>query len=113
MAEHAVTICDRITKKRNINITPYAFTEHGVAMLANILKSEKAIKMSIVIVKTFIQLRKYVLDYSKLAEQVKELKLHMGKHDVQLNEIYGAIKNLLDEKAEQKTWENRKRIGFK
>ncbi|MEI9909403.1 MAG: ORF6N domain-containing protein [Bacteroidota bacterium] len=100
-------------KKRNINITPYAFTEHGVAMLANILKSERAVKMSIVIVKTFIQLRKHILDYSKLAEQIKELKLHIGGHDAQLNQIYNAIENLLDDKAEQKTWDNRKRIGFK
>jgi phage regulator Rha-like protein len=99
--------------KRKASAPPYAFTEHGVAMLANILKSEKAIKMSIVIVKTFIHLTKQVLDYSDLAAQVKALKLHIGEHDAQLNQIYDAIENLLDEKAQQKTWENRKRIGFK
>jgi cell division protein FtsB len=100
-------------RKRNINVTPYAFTEHGVAMIANVLKSERAIKMSIVIIKTFIHLTKQVLDYSELAEQIKALKLHLGEHDAQLNSIYEAIENLLDEKAEKKSWEDRKRIGFK
>ncbi len=41
-------------KKRNIGITPYAFTEHGVTMLASILRSEKAIEMNIAIVRAFI-----------------------------------------------------------
>ncbi len=99
--------------KRKISATPFAFTEHGVAMLANILKSEKAVKMSIAIVKTFIQLRKQVFDYSELTEQIKALKHHLGEHDVQLSSIYEAIENLLDEKAEIKTWETRERIGFK
>lgn len=99
--------------KRNINVTPYAFTEYGVAMVATILKSERAVKMSVAIVKTFIQLRKQLLDYNSLAKQIKELKHHLDGHDAQLNQIYDAIENLLDEKAEQKTWENRIRIGFK
>ena len=99
--------------KRNINVTPYAFTEHGVAMVANVLKSERAIKMSIVIVKTFIHFTKQILDYSELAAQIKALRQHLVEHDVQLNQIYDAIENLLDEKAKKKSWEDRKRIGFK
>lgn len=99
--------------KRNINVTPYAFTEHGVAMVANVLKSERAVKMSIAVVKTFIQLRKQFLDYTALAEQIKALKLHLDGHDAQLNQIYDAIENLLDKKAEQETWQERRRIGFK
>jgi Ribonuclease G/E len=99
--------------KRNINVTPYAFTEHGAAMVATVLKSERAVKMSVAIVKTFIQLRRQILDYDSLAKQIKALKIHLDGHDAQLNQIYDAIENLLDEKAEQKSWENRTRIGFK
>lgn len=99
--------------KRNINVTPYAFTEHGVAMVATVLKTERAVKMSVAIVKTFIQLRRQILDYDSLAKQIKALKYHLDGHDAQLNQIYDAIENLLDEKAEQKSWENRPRIGFK
>jgi phage regulator Rha-like protein len=92
---------------------PYAFTEHGVAMAATVLKSDKAAKMSVAIVKTFIEVRKQILDYDSLAKQIKALKHHLDGHDAQLNQIYEAIENLLDEKAEKKNWEERKRIGFK
>ena len=100
-------------KKRNVNITPYAFTEHGVTMLASILKSEKAVKMSIVVVRAFIELTKSALQYGEITKQLQSLKEHLGEHDVQLNQIYDAIENLLDEKAEKKNWEERRRIGFK
>ena len=61
MADCAVTICDRITNKRNINVTPFAFTEQGVAMLSGILTSEKAIDMNIAIMRAFIEGRKILL----------------------------------------------------
>jgi hypothetical protein len=99
--------------KRNINVTPYAFTEHGVAMVATVLKSDRAVKMSVAIIKTFIQLRKQILDYDSLAKQIKMLKLHLDGHDAQLNQIYDAIEDLLDKKADEKKWEERERIGFK
>jgi len=99
--------------KRNVNVTPYAFTEYGVAMVATVLKSEKAVKMSVAVVKTFIQLRRQILDYDSLAKQIKALKFHLDGHDVQLNQIYDAIEDLLDKKADEKKWEERERIGFK
>ncbi len=104
-------------KKRNIAITPYAFTEHGITMLASVLKSERAVKMSIAVVRAFIELKKAALEYSYLADQIQTLRMHLGNHDVQLNSIYGAIENLLedkvDKKVEQEMWAKRKRIGFK
>ena len=54
---------------------------------------------------------------SKFIEQIENLKSHLGEHDVQLNSIYEAIENLLDDKVDKKVqeenWKNRKRIGFK
>lgn len=69
--------------------------------------------MSVAIIKTFIQLRKQILDYDSLAKQIKTFKLHLDEHDVQLNQIYDAIEDLLDKKVEEKKWEERARIGFK
>jgi ORF6N domain len=107
-------------RKRNTNITPFAFTEHGVTMAANVLKSEKAVKMSIAIVKTFIQLTKQALDFGMLAEQVKLIDhkidnqdTHLVGHDIQLKQIYEALEDLMDKKVEEKNWEERERIGFK
>ncbi len=104
-------------KKRNIATTPYAFTEHGVTMLASVLKSEKAVKMSVAVVRAFISLKKSAMQYTELADEIRALRLHLGEHDVQLNSIYEAIENLLDDKiykkVEQEMWAHRKRIGFR
>ena len=99
--------------KRNIIFAPYAFTEHGVTMLAGILKSERAIKMNIAIVRAFISLRQFAINYAELAKEIETLKDITGNHNVQLNQIYDALENLMDEKAEQKKWADREKIGFK
>ncbi len=92
---------------------PYAFTEQGVAMLSGIINSDKAINMNIAIMRVFIQIKKALLFQNDLKEQLKEIRERMGEHDVQLNNIYDAMENLLDEKAAQRKWEDRERIGFK
>lgn len=92
---------------------PYAFTEQGVAMLSGILNSDRAINMNIAIMRAFVEVRKALLRQSDLKEQLKEIKERLGEHDVQLNQIYEAMENLLDEKAAQRKWEDRERIGFK
>jgi phage regulator Rha-like protein len=92
---------------------PYAFTEHGVTMLASILKSEKAVKMNIAIVRAFIALRQFALQYKDLADQIQEIRQTVDNHSDQLSKIYVAIEAMLTEKEAQKTWEERERIGFK
>jgi phage regulator Rha-like protein len=99
--------------KRKLTSPPFAFTEHGVTMLASVLKSERAIKMSIAVVRAFIELKKSASQFKELSVQLELIKQHLGEHDAQLNGIYEAIENLLDDKVEKQTWENRKRIGFK
>ncbi len=96
---------------------PFAFTEHGVTMLSNLLKSKKAIKMSIAVVRAFIALKQLALEQNGLPDKLEELRkeLHgrIDEHDTQLAAIYDAIENLLDDKSEQKKWEDRERIGFR
>lgn len=92
---------------------PFVFTEHGVTMLATVLKSPKARKMSVAIVRAFIALKRFVNENSHIIEQLRGLQERISEHDVQLSQIYDAIENLLDHKAEEKKWEERDRIGFK
>ena len=127
MAKYPVTGCYRIRNpdplrsqtvtafqnRRNTNVTPYAFTEQGVAMLSGILNSDKAINMNIAIMRAFVEVRRVLLLQSDLKEQLKQIKGRLGEHDVQLNQIYDAMENLLDETAAQRKWEERERIGFK
>ncbi len=92
---------------------PYAFTEQGVAMLSGVLNSDKAIQMNIAIMRAFVDIRKILLQENDLKNQLDQIKERMGEHDVQLSQIYDALENLLDEKAGQRNWEERARIGFK
>jgi hypothetical protein len=92
---------------------PYAFTEQGVAMLSGVLHSDRAINMNIAIMRAFIEVRKVLLGHSDLKEQLTEIRERLGEHDIQLIQIYDAMENLLDEKAAQRKWEERDKIGFK
>lgn len=91
---------------------PYAFTEQGVAMLSGILNSDKAISMNIAIMRVFVEVRKILLKENDMKEQFKQIKERLGEHDIQLNQIYDAMENLLDEKAAERKWNDRERIGF-
>lgn len=112
-----IVMMDNLPKNRTGSYLPYAFTEHGVTMLAAILKSDKAVAMNIAIVRAFIALRQFALNYKELAVQIIELKQTVGNHNKQLNKIYEALENLLDDKTDKeihkKMWDKRERIGFK
>lgn len=92
---------------------PYAFTEQGIAMLSGILNSDRAINMNIAIMRAFVEVRRVLLQQTDIKMQLKLIKEKLGDHDAQLNQIYDAMENLLDEKAAQREWEDRERIGFK
>lgn len=92
---------------------PYAFTEQGVAMLSGVLRSSKAVQMNVSIMRAFVAVRKIVLMQQDVKIQLEHLKDRIAEHDVQLGQIYDAIENLLDERAAQRKWEERDRIGFK
>jgi hypothetical protein len=100
-------------KHRSNLYLPYAFTEHGITMLASILKSRKAVKMNIDIVRAFIALRQFAMDYKDISEQIRQLRKKTGDHDKQLKQIYDVIERILDKRSEEEQWQNRPRIGFK
>lgn len=69
--------------------------------------------MNIAIVRAFIELKQFALNDRELASQIKDLKMITGSHTQQLNKIYEALENMLDEKQKERKWEERERIGFK
>lgn len=96
-------------KKRNINITPFAFTEHGVTMLASVLRSEKAIQMNIAIVEAFISLKEFALNYQDIADKLTQLE---NKYDKTFSDIYEALNYLLEKDKQKIEFKERKQIGF-
>ena len=91
--------------KRNTEITPFSFTELGVAMLSSVLKSEKAVAVNIAIMRTFVEIRKQISLQSEISQQIldfkNEIEERLGEHDVQLLEIYSIMENYLDKKSKQ------------
>jgi len=82
-------------------------------MLSGVLNSERAINMNISIMRAFVETRRLAFQDTDLRNQLKEIKETLGVHDSQLNQIYDAMENLLDEKAARRKWNDRERIGFK
>lgn len=89
---------------------PFAFTEQGIAMLASVLRSPKAIEVNIQIVRAFVFLRKYALSHSELTQKLQELET---KYDKQFNDIFDAINFLIQKDKKGIEQAKRKRIGFK
>lgn len=89
---------------------PYAFTEHGVAMLASVLKSEKAALVNIAIVRAFIALKQLVGSYKELADKIMALE---NKYNKQFVDVYEAFDLLLKENVAKEDFSKRKRIGYK
>ena len=106
-----VTNCDHLQNLKYRPTMPYAFTEQGVAMLAAILNSQKAIDVNIQIMRAFIQLRNYVFSNDTLNEQIIELRkllmLYVEKNDKRVSEIIIALNNLIEQPPKVKT------IGFR
>src|SRR3989338_2702935 len=67
-----------LKRGQNIKYLPYAFTEHGVAMLSSVLKSKRAVAININIVKAFIRLRELAFSYKDLARKLWKLDLSTG-----------------------------------
>lgn len=83
------------------------FTEQGVAMLSSVLKSERAIQVNILIMRTFVKIKQFLATHKELADKLKKLEQRMDKYDDKIIAILNAIKQLVEPTPE----ENRK-IGF-
>ena len=113
-----VAICDRLERLKHSSSNAYAFTEHGVTMLASVINSNIAISINIQIVKTFIALRQYAITQTTKSKEIDELKtmlmLHIENTDKRFNEndetihkIISTLNHLIE------TPKKTNKIGFK
>jgi hypothetical protein len=103
-----VTNWHRFHSIKHSTVLPYAFTEHGVAMLSAVLNSERAIRLSIHIINAFIRLRKLLSSHKELARKVEELEKKYSKHEIEITAVFKLLKKLMDPPPERPA----KRIGF-
>ncbi len=83
---------------------PYAFTEHGVAMLSSVLNSERAVQVNIEIMRTFVRLRQMLSSHAELARKLETLE---KKYDAQFKVVFDAIRQLMTPPEPKK-----RKIGF-
>ena len=89
---------------------PFAFTEHGVAMLASVLNSSKAIQVNISIIRAFIALREFALNFKELSDKILEME---KQFNMQFVDVFEALDYLMEEKKIEVEQKERPRIGFK
>ena len=82
---------------------PYAFTEHGALMLGNVLKSERAVEVSLMVVRAFVCLRELVAGNKELAQKLNQLERKVGAHDHAIAELISAIRQLMTPSEPKKT----------
>ena len=115
LRSHFATANSNVAKVRYL---PYAFTEHGVTMLASVLNSDRAIEISIKIVETFIALRQFALSQMNTSKELEDLRrmllLHIencdsrfSQHEEAMSQIVEVLNNLIDVPKETR------KIGFK
>jgi len=95
-----------LQQNQHFRYPPFAFTEHGILMLSSILNSEIAIKMSIQIIETFVELRKLANNYEEILAKIEKME---SKNNEQFSEIYSVIKQLLSQPEDKQ----RTKIGYK
>jgi hypothetical protein len=105
--DELVTDCDRLAALKHSSSIPYAFTEHGAVMLASILKSRRAVEVSVFVVRAFIRMRRMLADQRRFALKLAELESKLAAHDRNFQVVFAAIKQLMQPPEPKK-----KRIGF-
>jgi len=87
---------------------PFAFTEHGVVMLASILKSKRAMEVSVFVVRAFVRMRRILTEQRQLALRLAELESKLGIHDQNFKVVFDAIRQLMEKPKPRPV----RKIGF-
>jgi hypothetical protein len=96
------------TARMGLRRPPYAFTEHGVAMLPSVLASKRAVQLNILIIRAFVRLREYLATHKDLAQKLQDVERTQQEHSVHIEQICGSIQRLLEPPESPE-----RRIGFK
>jgi hypothetical protein len=90
---------------------PYAFTEHGAVMLAAVLKSKRAVEVSVFVVKAFIRMRRLLTDQRQFALKLAEIESKLAAHDQSIKVVFDAIRQLM-QKPKPEPEPPKRKIGF-
>ncbi len=94
--QQLVAKCDHLSQLRYSSTNPNAFTEHGFIMAASVLHSPQAIKVSVLVVKTFVKLRAILANHEELGNRLAELEIRLEGHDETIQSLIIAINELIN-----------------
>jgi phage regulator Rha-like protein len=100
-------------EKMGLRSPPFAFTEHGVLMLASVLNSERAVQVNIQVVRIFTKMREMLLTHKDVIEKLSQIEQKLVDHDNKILLIFEYLKQLEQAKQQELEFKERKRIGFK
>lgn len=102
-----VTKCDHLSRLKYSPTAPFAFSEYGAVMLASVLNSPRAVEVSLLVVRAFVQLRDALSMHKDLAERLGRLEKRVAGHDKALAQLIEAIRQLMAPPATET-----RQIGF-
>lgn len=107
--DQVITICDHLKNLKYAKALPNAFTEHGAIMVASVLNTERAVQISVFVVRAFVKLREMLSTHKELAHKLAALERKLQNHDESIRSLVVAIRQLM-RPPEPET--PKKRIGF-
>ncbi|MEJ7559370.1 MAG: ORF6N domain-containing protein [Pedobacter sp.] len=110
--KEVITLCDNLLEKAKFSpATPFVFTEQGVAMLSSVLNSERAIHVSIQIIRIFTKLRLLLTDNTEIRLEIEKVKNKLDNQDKNMEIVFRYLDELLEKKEIPNP--SRQRIGYK
>jgi hypothetical protein len=104
-----ITICDHLKNLKYAKALPNAFTEHGAIMAASVLNTERAVQISVFVVRAFVKLREMLSTHKELAHKFAALERKLQNHDESIRSLVVAIRQLMRTPEPEPP---KKRIGF-
>lgn len=96
--------------KMGLRVPPFAFTEHGVLMLASVLNSERAIQVNIQIVRIFTKIREALIDNLSIKLEIEEIKKKLKNQDKNIELVFTYLDELIEKQENPKP---RPRVGYR
>jgi hypothetical protein len=107
--DELVAKCDRFRALQHSSSRPYAFTERGAVMLAAVLKSQRAVEVSVFVVEAFVRMRRMLADQRQFALKLAELETKLAAHDEDFQVVFDALRRLMQPLEPHP---GKRRIGF-
>ncbi|MEN8137656.1 MAG: ORF6N domain-containing protein [Bacteroidota bacterium] len=95
--DELVANCDRFDKLKHSSVNPFVFTEQGVAMLSAVLRSDTAVKVSVVIMNAFVKMRNIISSQKNILSRLQSIEKKQFNFEIstdnKINKIFKALEN--------------------